>query len=110
MDRLIQDYGLEKKFDIVKMMEVTECLNDLSVLDSIEVAFLSGIHSHDRNIILKHCVAEDVRTFVIPRIGDVIMSGAQKMHMFHLPMLQVTRYHPTLEFLFIKRFIDIVLS
>ena len=110
MDRLIQDYGLEKKFDIVKMMEVTECLKDLSVLDEIEVAFLSGIHSHDRNIILKRCVAEDVRTFVIPRIGDVIMSGAQKMHMFHLPMLQVTRYHPTLEFLFIKRFFDIVLS
>ena len=51
-----------------------------------------------------------INVYVIPRVGDVIMSGARKMHMFHLPMLRVGRYNPNPEFLFIKRLFDILLS
>ena len=82
----------------------------MSILDEVETVFLSGIHSHDRNIILKYCVAKGINVYVIPRVGDVIMSGARKMHMFHLPMLRVGRYNPNPEFLFIKRLFDIILS
>ena len=32
--------------------------------------------------------------YLVPRIGDVLMSGAKKMHMFHLPILRVERYDP----------------
>ena len=71
---------------------------------------MSGIHSHDRNIILKHCVANDITVFVIPRIGDTIMSGAHPMHMFHLPMLKVGRYTAQPEYLFVKRLVDIAVS
>ena len=46
----------------------------------------------------------------IPRVGDVIMSGAWPMHMFHLPMLRVGRYMASPEFLFVKRAMDIVIS
>ena len=48
--------------------------------------------------------------YLIPRIGDVLMSGATRMHMFHLPMLKVGRYSPTPEYLFLKRALDIVVS
>ena len=48
--------------------------------------------------------------FVIPRIGDVIMSGARHMHMFHLPMLTVSRYMANPEYLLAKRIIDIIVS
>ena len=37
----------------------------------MEAVFLSGIHSHDRNIVLKYCIDKRVRAYVIPRIGDV---------------------------------------
>lgn len=47
---------------------------------------------------------------MIPRLGDVIMSGAHHMHMFHLPMLRVGRYMAQPEYLFIKRVSDIVIS
>ena len=83
---------------------------NLSVLDDVKTVFLSGIHSHDRNIILKYCVEADITVYVIPRVGDVIMSGAKVMHMFHLPMLRVGRYHPSPIFLTIKRGFDILVS
>ena len=110
MESLIAQYGLTSKYDIKSIINVEYCINKLDILKDMEVAFLSGIHSRERNIILKKCVEYDVRVFVIPRIGDVIMSGAKKMHMFHLPMLRVDRYNPSLEFKIFKRFFDIVLS
>lgn len=38
------------------------------------------------------------------------MSGAEKAHLFHLPMLRVGRYNPTPEYLIWKRAFDIVVA
>ena len=85
-------------------------MKDLDRLSDVKTVFLSGIHSHDRNIILKYCISKDICVFVIPRVGDTIMSGARHVHMFHLPMLQVSRYMANPEYLFMKRALDICLS
>ena len=113
IEKLIEDYGLEGKFDIQKTVTAEECLaNDLKdISDSkTEVVYLCGVHSHDRNTILKYCISNGITAYVIPRIGDVIMSGARKMHMFHLPVQRVERYHPGFEYAVIKRIFDILLS
>ena len=110
MEKLIQDYGLDSKYEVKKVLSVEECLEDLSVLDGMKTVFLSGVHSHERNIILKYCVMNDINTFIIPRVGDVLMSGAWPMHMLHLPVLRVGRYMAKPEYLFVKRAMDIVLS
>lgn len=109
MEKLIDEYGFSKKFDVSATLSVDECLADLSALHDLDTVFLSGIHSHERNIILKYCIANGIRVMVIPRVGDVIMSGAKKMHLFYLPMLMVERYNPNPEYLVIKRISDIVI-
>ena len=110
MEKLIGKYGLDTKYKVVLTATADECMANLAMLDGVSTVFMSGIHSHDRNVILKYCVENNIGTFVIPRIGDTIMSGAYPMHMFHLPMLKVGRYHPQPEYLFIKRLLDIVIS
>ncbi len=110
LDKLISQYGLRKKFDIQVTAEVDECLDKLDMLKDMQVVFLSGVHSHDRNIILKYCVKNGITVYVIPRIGDTLMSGAKRIHMLHLPMLRVGRYCPNPEYLFIKRAFDIISS
>lgn len=111
MEDLIIEYGLDSKFDVKNVVSVEECQKDnYKILENIERVFMCGVHSHDRNAILKHCVAENIDTYVIPRIGDTLMSSAKQMHMFHLPILRVHRYAPSIEYLFIKRLIDIVVS
>ena len=107
---LINDCGFDKKFSVVRTVDSMSCINGLSVLNDAEVVFLVGVHSHDRNVILKYCVENGKRIFVIPRIGDVIMSSAKRVHMFYLPMLRVERYHPSVMYLFIKRVFDVLLS
>lgn len=110
MEKLIGKYGLDTKYKVVLTATADECIANLAMLDGVSTVFMSGIHSHDRNAILKYCVENNIGIFVIPRIGDTIMSGAYPMHMFHLPMLKVGRYHPQPEYLFIKRLLDIVIS
>lgn len=110
MTDLINSYGLSQKYSVVGNCSAQECVEDLSVLDGMEVVFLSGVHSHDRNIIIKYCVANDITAFIIPRIGDVLMSGTKRMHLFHLPILRLDRYNPTPEYLFFKRAFDIIIA
>lgn len=109
LESLLNEYGLNKKFDVIHIASVENCINDsMEKLKSLEVVFLCGIHSHERNIILKYCITNDVQVYVIPRIGDVIMSGAKQMHILHLPMLRVNRYAPTAEYRWTKRIFDVV--
>ncbi len=110
MERLVEEYGLAKKFDICLTEGVEECLADIHMLDGMDAVFLSGIHSHDRNIILKYCVEKGIEVYVIPRIGDTIMSGAKQMHMFHLPILRTGRYNPSPVYLVAKRLVDIAVA
>ena len=111
LEQLISEYGLEAKFNVTSIAGITAALdNQLKILDGVDVVFLCGIHSRERNIILKQCVARGIQVYLIPRIGDVLMSSAERMHMFHLPMLRVKRYDPNPEYLFVKRAFDIIVS
>jgi lipopolysaccharide/colanic/teichoic acid biosynthesis glycosyltransferase len=107
---LIGEYGLDRKFDVQRKLLADDCVKNLSALDGFDTVFLSGVHSHDRNVILKYCIANGISVYAIPRLGDTIMSGAKAVHLFHLPMLQVGRYNPAPEYLFLKRTFDIVAS
>ncbi len=112
MENLISAYGMDKKFDVVASCSAQDCLDhDLDdITPEIETVFMCGVHSHDRNIILKYCVDQGITVYLLPRIGDIIMSGAQKMHMFHLPVMRAERYNPSIEHTVIKRLFDIVVS
>jgi len=110
LERLVDEYGLAKKFDIRLTEGIEECLKNICILDGMDAVFLSGIHSHDRNIILKYCVVKGIEVYVIPRIGDTIMSGAKQMHMFHLPILRTGRYSPSPVYLAAKRLVDITVA
>lgn len=109
--KLVKQYGMDVHFDVQSVVPVEECLKDIpGTIGQAEVVFCCGLHSHNRNLVTKYCVAHKIGTYVIPRIGDVIMDSAKKVHLFHLPMMAVQRYNPSPEFLFFKRLYDIVLS
>lgn len=112
MEQLIKEQGLDVRYQVVDTVPVQAV--DQAYLEgtvrNCEVVFLSSLHSHERNQIMKYCVAHGIRVFVIPRVGDVILSGAEKIHLLHLPMLLVRRYDPKPEYLFVKRLFDILLS
>lgn len=111
VDKLLKRNGLDIRFDVVSIRHISEFKGYThNLFKGIETVFLSGVHSHERNQILKYCTEHDITAYVIPRIGDVIMSGAQRIYMINLPMMKVSRYNPAHEYRFFKRVIDIIFS
>lgn len=111
VDELVKEYGLDGKFAVQKVINIDECIKGcFSALEGMEAVFICGIHSHDRNALLKYCVGEGIESYVIPRIGDVLMSSAKQVHLFHLPILRVHRYSPKIEYLLLKRIFDLLVS
>lgn len=110
LEKLIGKYELELKFNVDKVITPEECLQQLDLLKNYETVFFSGVHSHERNIILKYCIMNRIVSYVIPRVGDVIMRSAKPVHMFHLPVMRVTYYNPSPFYLFIKRVFDIMVA
>lgn len=110
MENLIHTYGLEKRFNIKTVYPVESIMDKLEVMEEFDAAFLCGIHSRERNIILKHCINHKIKLFMIPRIADVMMRGSEQIHMLHLPILKTQRYKQSIEYQIIKRTMDIVVS
>ena len=111
VDKLIESYGLSARFNVVSNMYVFDVLKNMEeALGDVGAIFLCGVHSHERNQIIKYCVEKKIRVYLIPNIGDLIMESASPVHMLHLPMLMVERYNPTPDYLIIKRAFDIFSS
>lgn len=55
------------------------------VLD-FEGVVLYDLPSEDRNNILKYCFKHSIRTYVIPKITDIIMKGSDDMHLVDTPV------------------------
>ena len=107
---LIHDYGLSKRYDVKRVINVSECIQDLAALSGIQVVFLDEIQEPARNKILKYCVSKGINVYVMPFTEDVIMCGAASFPMFHSAMFRVGRYKPSVEYLIVKRVMDILLS
>ena len=73
-------------------------------------AVIYDIRQGMEKLIGKYGLDDKYKVVLTATADDTIMSGAYPMHMFHLPMLKVGRYHPQPEYLFIKRLLDIVIS
>ena len=112
IENVLAEYGYSEEYDVKKVLHISDCLADLSQVKDMDVVFVSGVGSHDRNTLLKYCISNKVDMFVIPTVGDVIMSGAIPMHMLHLPILRVGSYsmRASIGYQVVKRAMDVVLS
>lgn len=110
ISHLIERYDLEKKYKVIASVSVSECIDNIDILKDADAVFLVGIHSHDRNIIAKYCMMHDITAYVIPRVGDLILASAHRIHLLYLPMLKIDRSNLSFEYLLVKRMGDIVLS
>lgn len=78
--------------------------------DECNAVVLGDISVEDRGPLLKFCYGHSIRVYLMPKITDVILAGAEELHVFDSPMLLVREYSLTMEQRFFKRLIDIVCS
>ncbi len=105
------------KYDIVKCIHVSVGEEEIQkeILTgyeggSYQAVVIWDISTQQRNIFLKFCYAHSIRFYVMPKITDVIMLGAEELHLFDTPILLTREYSLTMEQRFAKRTLDIVCS
>ncbi len=69
---------------------------------------IGDISVEERNMLLKFCYGRSIRVYVMSKISDVIMMGAEELHIFDTPLLLTREYNLSIEQRFVKRLIDIV--
>lgn len=71
---------------------------------------LCDLPSQARNQIMKYCYQESVRTYVTPKISDILFRGADDIHLFDTPLLLSRNQGLSIDQRIVKRTGDIVLS
>lgn len=75
-----------------------------------EAVVLSDLPSDARNQITKYCYQESIRTYVTPKISDILLSAADDIHLFDSPLLLLRNEGLSIDQRFFKRIEDIVFS
>ncbi|MCM1192285.1 MAG: sugar transferase [Butyrivibrio sp.] len=76
--------------------------------DECNAVVLGDISVEERGPLLKFCYERSIRVYLIPKITDVILMGAEELHVFDSPILLTREYSLTMEQRFLKRLTDIV--
>ena len=79
------------------------------VLD-FEGVVLYDLPAEDRNEILKYCYKNSIRTYVVPKITDIIMKSSDDLYVVDTPLFLSRNMGLTVDQRFVKRFVDIVVS
>ncbi len=75
-----------------------------------EAVVLCDLPTKMRNPILKFCFDQGKRTYITPKISDIIINGTERIHLFDSPLMLSRNRGLTIEQRFVKRAMDIVLS
>lgn len=111
-EHFIDKLGMKK--DTYRVCEILDYHDGLGrvcndILD-FEGVFLYDLPADERNIIMKHCYKNNIRTYVVPKISDIIMSGAEDLHLVDTPIYLSRNIGLTMDQRIVKRCFDIIVS
>lgn len=120
---MIMIYGNEKAVDLKFKMDTRPdkyCVTKIISCEEGYPAIRKEIEAHDaviindvpaqiRNDILKYCYTNGVRTYIVPKVSDIITRGADEINLFDTPLLLVRGRGLSVVQKFVKRTLDIAL-
>ena len=76
------------RYNIKESMNVEEGWDRITEeMKKFDAVFLCDIHSPLRNKLVKFCYAEGIRSYITPKISDIIIRSSENIHFFDTPLL-----------------------
>ena len=98
------------KYRITKLIPATEAPERIfEQLPNYDAVIINDVSAQLRNDILKYCYKNQIRTYVAPKISDIILGGAMDITLFDTPLLLVKGRGLTPIQKFWKRAMDITI-
>ena len=99
------------KYLICSSISIEEPLEEINKkILGYDGVILCDIPSQIRNKILKYAYEHSIRTYINPKISDIIIRGADEVHLFDTPLILSKNIGLGFEEKIVKRFVDIFLS
>ena len=99
------------KYFIKKKIHVSEGMEKIKqAIAECEAVMICETASHPRNQVLKYCFVHSVRTYVVPKVTDLMLIGSDEIHLFDTPLLMSRNQGLSGEQAAVKRLMDIVLG
>lgn len=100
----------QDKYTITKILRydvgLEQIKKEIAEHDSV---ILNDIPAQIRNDILKYCYHNEIRTYIVPKITDIIIKGAPDISLFDTPLMLVKGRGLSATERFAKRAMDIIL-
>ena len=98
------------KYHISKLISVDEGREAICrQIVEYDAVIINDVHAEIRNDILKFCYHNQIRTYVSPKLTDIIVRGATSISLFDTPLLLVRSKGLTMTQRVVKRSFDILL-
>lgn len=99
------------KYEICEAVSMDEGLAEVfERILKYEAVVICDVKSELRGKLLKFCFANSIRTYLTPKISDIIVRGADSIHLFDTPLLLCRNHGLSLEQRFVKRAFDLVVA
>ena len=101
----------QDKYRIVKLIPSTDSFDNIcQELPKYDAVVINGVEGQLRNEILNFCYSRALRTFVAPKISDIILRGGAEINLFDSPLLLINGRALTYPQRIMKRTFDLIVS
>lgn len=99
------------KYMICESVSIAESTEEIyAAIGRYEGVILCEIPGQRRNDLLKYCFARNIRTYIAPKISDIILRGAEEIRLFDTPLLLCRNYGLSVEQRLVKRAFDLTFA
>lgn len=101
----------EDRFMICRSVSCDEDMETITeLIEEFDAVIICDVPSEKKNDILKICFSQSKRIYITPKLSDIIIRGAEQIHLFDTPLLVCRNNGLSAEQLIIKRALDLFVS
>jgi len=101
----------EDRFMICRSVSCDEDIETITeLIEEFDAVIICDVPSEKKNDILKICFSQSKRIYITPKLSDIIIRGAEQIHLFDTPLLVCRNNGLSAEQLIIKRALDLFVS
>ncbi|MDD6071207.1 MAG: exopolysaccharide biosynthesis polyprenyl glycosylphosphotransferase [Clostridiales bacterium] len=111
-DMIMKMSARQDKYEICDIADLNEepLEGVCDMVANYEAVLIYDIPAYERNIILKRCFTESVRTYITPKISDILLKGSENIHLFDTPLYLSRNKGLSGDQIIFKRLLDLAIS
>ncbi len=101
----LSSYHVDETVSVEENMETI-----LAMLDGYDAVLINDVPPRRRNRILKYCYRHNKEVYIVPKISDIVIRGAEDFTLLDTPIITIKSGGLTMSQRIVKRALDILLS